>query len=356
MTESEVLACVPEDNAFQVTAEYYIDTSPVEDGIIEFLDLGAGDGRSMDVARRRFQSLRWTGLDIADSAEVRSRTRTDVQFVTYDGVNIPFEAERFDIVYSRQVFEHVRHPEPLLREVARVLKPKGRFIGSVSQIEPFHSDSLWSFTPYGFAVVASEAGLVLQEFRPGIDGLTLTIRNLFMRLGYPVDLFIPWITSESPLNAYLDRFCHMRQMSVRDLNWLKLHYCGHLCFLFGARSHGDVLFPYAGKGQPEAGFQSELEGGQKQSSVAGRYWGDGDCKSPNFEWELKSREELISALLREIAKKSELEADLQKANDRISSLGAAVDDLNGRLKSLFASRSWWITAPLRVLQRWIAQR
>jgi ubiquinone/menaquinone biosynthesis C-methylase UbiE len=39
--------------------------------------------------------------------------------VTFDGVNLPFGDDDFDLVYCKQVLEHVRHPEPLLAEVGR---------------------------------------------------------------------------------------------------------------------------------------------------------------------------------------------------------------------------------------------
>jgi hypothetical protein len=50
------------------------------------------------------------------------------------------------------------------------------------------------------------------------------------------------------------------------------------------------------------------------------------------------------------------EAGLRISNDQIASLTNAVESLNGRISSMLASRSWQITAPLRVLQRWILGR
>ena len=72
-------------------------------------------------------------------------------------------------MFSRQVFEHVRHPDALMREVARVLKPGGVFFGSVAYLEPYHSRSIFNFTPYGLMTVLGNAGLRLSELRPGID-------------------------------------------------------------------------------------------------------------------------------------------------------------------------------------------
>ena len=129
--------------------------------------------------------------------------------------------------------EHVRHPEPLLHEVARVLKPGGRFVGSVSQMEPLHSYSLWNFTYYGFAVLAEAAGLSLDEFRPGIDGLSLAVRHLAL-FGLRQNLaamFGQMFIGDSPLNFLLEGITEGK-MSCSDINRFKTTYCGHLCFMF----------------------------------------------------------------------------------------------------------------------------
>lgn len=258
---------IPTDHARQVEADYYLARIPPTEAPLRFLDLGAGDGRSFDAVRAHHPSVEWVGLDIADSPEVRARTRTDCRFVTYDGVQIPFEDERFDVVFSRQVFEHVRHPEPLMREIRRVLKPGGRFIGSVSQLEPFHSNSYWNFTCFGIATIAVDAGLALVEMRPGIDGVTLTLRNFVLRgLRARSKSFRTYFERESPMNLLIghllakggldaadaaelerlrgflsDRFPVQEVLrdyvpregaTPREVNALKLQYAGHFCFEF----------------------------------------------------------------------------------------------------------------------------
>ncbi|MBB2168955.1 class I SAM-dependent methyltransferase [Gluconacetobacter aggeris] len=229
----------PSDHSRQVDAEYYIHELATSDHI-DFMDLGAGDGRSYDVASQAFPDLAWVGVDIADSPEVVSRTRTDCNFRTFDGINLPFSNNSFDVVYSRQVFEHVRYPEALLREVARVLRPGGFFIGSVSQMEPFHSNSLWNFTYYGFAVLADSAGLSLSEFRPGIDGITLTTRH-FALFGLAQDMrgiFASMFSADSPINVLIGNIFSGRRCSVSEVNRTKTTYCGHLCFQFRKPVHG----------------------------------------------------------------------------------------------------------------------
>ena len=141
------------------------------------LDVGCGTGRSIEIFRSLAPAGSWVGVDIEDSAEVRARTRDDAEFHTFDGETLPFEDGRFDVVYCAQVLEHARRPEPLLADIARVLAPGGRLAGSTSQMEPFHSRSVFGYTPYGLALLLEEAGFESLELRPSIDALTLIVRR-----------------------------------------------------------------------------------------------------------------------------------------------------------------------------------
>jgi SAM-dependent methyltransferase len=229
---SELDPYFPSDHSDQIEATYYIDRlhrSPDEQFV--FLDLGCAEGGTAKRVHAHFPNAQWIGVDIEDSPEVRKRQRTDLDFRAFDGVHIPADDASVDVVYCRQVFEHVRHPEPLLADVARILRPGGRFVGSVSQLEPLHSYSYWTFTYYGFAVISIDAGLRPVEFRPGVDGLTLISRHVAkFHLGLDVRfLFAPWMLYLSPLNRLFDR------ISPNDhaaRNRAKVTYAGHLCFVF----------------------------------------------------------------------------------------------------------------------------
>lgn len=231
---AEIEAKIPSDHARQVGSDYYLDTYPATESPVDVLDLGCGIGRSYEKVRQRFATFTWTGVDIEDSPEVRRRTGRDYNFVTFDGVHLPFEDERFDLVLCQQVFEHVRYPEPLLKEVARVLRPGGVFVGSVSQLEPFHSFSYWNFTYYGFATIAHDAGLELHELRPGIDGITLIARNILkFGFGRDVSLFLRFFAGTSPLNGLFDVLLGDSGRDARQINKMMLRYCGLFCFKFG---------------------------------------------------------------------------------------------------------------------------
>jgi ubiquinone/menaquinone biosynthesis C-methylase UbiE len=192
---------------------------------VRLLDLGCGDGRALDGVRANGKSVRYTGIDIEDSPEVRSRRRSDGDFMTFDGINIPFPDQSFDCVYACSVLEHVRHPEKLLAEVGRVLRPGGMFFGSVSFLEPYHSYSIFNFTPYGVRTVLDAAGMRTVWLRPGIDGVTITLRSLGL-----ARFLNRFFHSESPVNRLIQWRCRMKGSSIAHQNALKLKVTGQVVF------------------------------------------------------------------------------------------------------------------------------
>jgi SAM-dependent methyltransferase len=194
------------------------------------MDLGCGKGDSVDLFRGLEPAVHWVGVDLERSPEVDERVRSDAEFVTFDGVTLPFEDRSVDFVYCKQVLEHVRHPDRLIGEVARVLAPSGSFAGSTSQLEAFHSRSTFNYTPHGLTLVLEDAGLEVQELRPAIDGLTLVA---WRALGLP-PFFHRWWARESPLNRVIELAGRAARLDARTRNQIKLTLCGQ--FAFWARS------------------------------------------------------------------------------------------------------------------------
>jgi len=222
-------AALPSDDAEQALADRYIELEAGRSRGRSWrvLDLGCGQGSSVDAFRARDPDVEWIGLDLPDSPEVRRRKRTDARFETFDGVEIPFGDDSFDLVYCKQVLEHVRRPSALLAEVGRVLAPGGFFAGSTSQLEPFHSLSLWNYTPLGFAKLAEEAGLTVLEVRPSIDALALIAYRMFGSRR----AFERWWGAQSPLNRAIDAYGRARGLGPEAINATKLVFCGQFAFL-----------------------------------------------------------------------------------------------------------------------------
>lgn len=194
------------------------------------VDLGCGTGASYDAfSSPPGRRIRWVGLDITDSQEVGGRDGRKLPFCAYDGIHVPLTSNSADVIYSHQVFEHVRHPETLLAEVYRVLKPGGVLVGSTSHLEPFHSRSYWNYTPYGFCVLLKDAGFGSIQVRPGIDSITLILRRCFSYAKLS-KLFEPFFKIESPMNLLLESGLRLLGQPVKRRNALKLLFAGQFCF------------------------------------------------------------------------------------------------------------------------------
>jgi SAM-dependent methyltransferase len=91
------------------------------------LDYGAGEGKYLQLLRRNKPGANLVGVDIRDP-----RTAPDFEFhrVAPDAA-LPFAANRFDLVISCDVLEHVANLDQSLGEIHRVLRSKGSFIGFV---------------------------------------------------------------------------------------------------------------------------------------------------------------------------------------------------------------------------------
>ncbi|MEZ5656089.1 MAG: class I SAM-dependent methyltransferase [Sphingobium sp.] len=194
------------------------------------VDLGCGAGNSVDFFRKCAPQARWVGVDIEQSPEVMQRIREDADFLSYNGVDLPFEDGSVDFIYSNQVLEHVRFPERLLRDVRRVLSSDGIFVGQTSQLEPYHSFSYWNFTVFGFTQICRDAGLRITELRPGIDARTLFERTY---KGRPPE-YSKWFSEESPLNQEIEYNAKLQSKRNSIINFRKLQNCGQFCFVCSA--------------------------------------------------------------------------------------------------------------------------
>jgi SAM-dependent methyltransferase len=222
---------IPADHSRQVLADHYAErllgTRSPGAASPRVMDLGCGAGDSVDLFRSVDPEVSWVGVDIEDSPEVAGRTRKDAEFVSFDGRRLPFEDQSFDLVYCKQVLEHVEHPRELVGEAARVLRPGGHLAGSTSQLEAFHSRSTLNWTPYGFTRIAEDAGLEVVEFRPVIDGFTLVA---WRAVGLP-SFFHRWWARESPPYRLIELAARAARLDARTRNQIKLVLAGQFAFL-----------------------------------------------------------------------------------------------------------------------------
>jgi Methyltransferase domain len=143
-----------------------------------------------------------------------------------DAHSIPFGNDSFDCVFSYAVLEHLHSPFVAIREIERVLRPGGVFIGTVSQGEPFHA-SYFHHTTWGLVSLAeSSTAMRLSRLWCGPG----TVRSLAIMGRYPkvirmllaavdrIDASAPWLAPRR------------QTWSQRDKQLDALHRAGSICF------------------------------------------------------------------------------------------------------------------------------
>jgi SAM-dependent methyltransferase len=96
----------------------------------DVLDYGCGSGYGSAMIAGVARSVK--AVDVAPHAIAHGRqhySRANVEFESIEpGQPLPFSNASFDTVLSFQVIEHVTAPDAYLREVVRVLKPRGTLV------------------------------------------------------------------------------------------------------------------------------------------------------------------------------------------------------------------------------------
>ena len=87
------------------------------------LDLGFGEGYGSKILADAGAEYR--GLEVDPKIVEHARTRYGPYFETYDGSAIPASDGEFDLVLAFQMIAYLDDPQPLLREIRRVLGSTG---------------------------------------------------------------------------------------------------------------------------------------------------------------------------------------------------------------------------------------
>lgn len=96
----------------------------------QLLDIGCGRSATFLKAISR-QIAQGIGVD----AKVQPMQLGNLQIIQQRLTDeLPFEADRFDVVTMLAVLEHLEDEQPILQEIRRVLKPDGRLILTVPSV------------------------------------------------------------------------------------------------------------------------------------------------------------------------------------------------------------------------------
>ncbi len=105
----------------------------------DVLDIGCGHGVLLERLRGSKHPRRVCGCDLSSVMCSRAASRNPSAAVFQaDAEDLPFADEAFDHVFMVEVLEHLPKPAKALREVKRVLRPRGTFLIAVPNKDWFH--------------------------------------------------------------------------------------------------------------------------------------------------------------------------------------------------------------------------
>jgi ubiquinone/menaquinone biosynthesis C-methylase UbiE len=199
------------------------------------LEIGGGSGYQASLLAA--WGCEVVSIDIPDR-ETPSKQYYPVQ--DYDGVNIPFADEYFDIVFSSNVLEHVQDLSSLLTEIHRILKPEGVAV----HILPSSTWRLWTIVShYGYLLKYLLKYLSKEQLPAfGLSTRVPTISETLDRRG--LRHVLGWILFDPPHGEYpnalseLYYYSRWRWLAVFSRNGFKvervtnngLFYTGYVLF------------------------------------------------------------------------------------------------------------------------------
>lgn len=161
------------------------------------LDIGCADGVFTKVILEKSNAEKVVAIDVLkesiDWAKKHWREEKRVEFKVADGHKLPFKNKIFDAAFALEVLEHMAEPGKVLREVSRVLKPKGYAVFLVPSDSPLFKvlwnnfwtktrGSVWddthiqSYANDNLVKLCKEAGFKVEKDKKFILGMLQVIK------------------------------------------------------------------------------------------------------------------------------------------------------------------------------------
>jgi len=148
------------------------------------LDIGAADRW---LQTHLGSEAQYVALDYPATGQVLYGARPDV---FADAAYLPFADGTFSAVACLEVLEHVRMPDQVLAEIARVLRPGGVAYVSMPFLYPVHDapHDYQRWTPHGWRRSAELAGLEIRAVQPTSNALQAAGLLTCLALAEPMQL------------------------------------------------------------------------------------------------------------------------------------------------------------------------
>lgn len=123
----------------------------------KLLDVGCGKMPYKQYILENSEINEYIGLDIDTALEYDKAVKPDY---TWDGNNIPFENNSYDVILATEVLEHCPNPTSIISEMYRVLKKDGIILITVPFLWPLHEVPYdeYRYTPFALKRIFKDAG------------------------------------------------------------------------------------------------------------------------------------------------------------------------------------------------------
>jgi 2-polyprenyl-3-methyl-5-hydroxy-6-metoxy-1,4-benzoquinol methylase len=203
---------------------------------VRMLDVGCGYGFALDVARHLFE---WEGVGL-DPSIAAARGKRDLALDIRPGtLDDAFEPdERFDVIFSSEVIEHIPDPRQFLDAVHRRLAPGGVLVLTTPDAASVEPDTPWtvlyavlSVGLHEFLVDASGLERLLGEagFHAKVWNVGFSLRAVASLTAEPLEAVMPDArVSVDDLADYAEMRCDAAEpgsslalgMAMRQLKWM----------------------------------------------------------------------------------------------------------------------------------------
>jgi SAM-dependent methyltransferase len=123
------LSAIPKEFNPPITNAAYLLRRRLLQAIVRHVPALSGSMMDFGCGSKPYKSLfsvsEYIGVDFQGQGHSHENEVIDV---FYDGHHLPFEDNRFDSIFSSEVFEHVFNLEEMIKELNRVLKPGGKML------------------------------------------------------------------------------------------------------------------------------------------------------------------------------------------------------------------------------------
>lgn len=183
-------------------AEYKVkELQEFEENInLSVLDLGCGDGVTEIFFEKYFPQFKIQGIDVSVKSieEAQKKQVSNTFFQLYNGHQIPYGDESFDIIFVAGVLHHIdaADHQKVVDEIFRVLKPGGR-------LYLFEHNPLNPLTRYLVNTCEFDEGVILlysRECKKLLRNSGFRIKNLIYTVFFPRKRFFNLII---PMEKYL---------------------------------------------------------------------------------------------------------------------------------------------------------